>query len=103
MIKTNKHPSVIIVQIFKLFFALSIYVLLTLNAYAANNISAARVWPAQDYTRIALESDAPIKHQLIILKNPDRLVLDIENIELNNTLRTLSDKILSGDPCACGD
>lgn len=98
MIKTNKHPSVIIVQIFRLFFALSICVLLTLNAHAANNISAARVWPAQDYTRIALESDAPIKHQLIVLKNPDRLVLDIENIELNNTLRTLSDKILSGDP-----
>lgn len=98
MIKTNKHPSVIIVQIFRLFFALSICVLLTLNAHAANNISAARVWPAQDYTRIALESDAPIKHQLIVLKNPDRLVLDIENVELNNTLRTLSDKILSGDP-----
>ncbi|PPC85743.1 MAG: N-acetylmuramoyl-L-alanine amidase [Methylotenera sp.] len=98
MIKTNKHPSVIIVQIFRLFFALSICVLLTLNAHAANNISAARVWPAQDYTRIALESDAPIKYQLIVLKNPDRLVLDIENIELNNTLRTLSDKILSGDP-----
>ncbi|PPD17720.1 MAG: N-acetylmuramoyl-L-alanine amidase [Methylotenera sp.] len=88
----------IIAQIFRLFFALSICVLLTLNAHAANNISAARVWPAQDYTRIALESDAPIKHQLIVLKNPDRLVLDIENVELNNTLRTLSDKILSGDP-----
>ncbi|MBX9675203.1 MAG: N-acetylmuramoyl-L-alanine amidase [Methylotenera sp.] len=98
MIKTNKLPSVIIVQIFRLFFALSICVLLTLNAHAANSISAARVWPAQDYTRIALESDAPIKHQLIVLKNPDRLVLDIENVELNNTLRTLSDKILSGDP-----
>ncbi len=98
MIKTNKHHNVVVVQIFRLFFALSICVLMTLNAHAANNISAARVWPAQDYTRIALESDAPIKHQLIILKNPDRLVLDIENIDLNNTLKTLSDKILSGDP-----
>lgn len=98
MIKTNKHHSVTSVQIFRLFFTLSIGVLLTLNAHAANNISAARVWPAQDYTRIALESDTPIKYQLIVLKNPERLVLDIENVELNNTLRTLSDKILSGDP-----
>ncbi len=72
--------------------------ILSVNAYAANTITAARVWPAQDYTRIAFESDAPIKHQLIILKNPDRLVLDIENVDLNNTLKTLSDKILSGDP-----
>jgi N-acetylmuramoyl-L-alanine amidase len=72
--------------------------LLSLSSYAANTISAARVWPAQDYTRIAFESDAPIKHQLILLKNPDRLVLDIENVDLNNTLKTLTDKILSGDP-----
>ena len=68
------------------------------NSYSANSITAARVWPAQDYTRITLESEVPIKHQLIILKNPDRLVLDIENIDLNNVLKTLSDKILSSDP-----
>lgn len=83
------------IKSFLVWFALFIF---SVNAYAANSISAARVWPAQDYTRIAFESDAPIRHQLIILKNPDRLVLDIENVELNNTLKTLTDKILSGDP-----
>jgi N-acetylmuramoyl-L-alanine amidase len=67
-------------------------------AYAANTITAARVWPAQEYTRIAFESSAPIKYQLIILKNPDRLVLDIEDLELTSSLTSLSDKILSGDP-----
>ena len=68
------------------------------SANAANTITAARVWPAQDYTRIAMESTAPIKYQLLILKNPDRLVLDIEDIELTPVLKTLSDKIISGDP-----
>ncbi len=72
--------------------------LITINGYAANTITAARVWPADDYTRLALESTAPIKYQLIILKNPDRLVLDIEEVELTNVLKTLSDKILSSDP-----
>jgi N-acetylmuramoyl-L-alanine amidase len=72
--------------------------LINTSSYAANIITAARVWPAEEYTRIALESTAPLKYQLIILKNPDRLVLDIEDIELNNALKTLSDKILSGDP-----
>jgi N-acetylmuramoyl-L-alanine amidase len=67
-------------------------------AYAANSITAARVWPAQEYTRIAFESTTPIKYQLIILKNPDRLVLDIEDLELTNSLTSLSDKILSSDP-----
>ena len=68
------------------------------NACSANSITAARVWPAQEYTRITFESEAPIKHQLMILKNPDRLVLDVENTDLNNVLKTLSDKILSSDP-----
>lgn len=70
----------------------------SVSAYAANTITAARVWPAQDYTRIAMESTAPIRYQLLILKNPDRLVLDIEDIELTPVLKTLSDKIISGDP-----
>ena len=72
--------------------------LVNTSGYAANNITAARVWPAQEYTRIAFESTAPIKYQLIILKNPDRLVLDIEDIELTSVLQTLSDKVLSSDP-----
>lgn len=65
---------------------------------AINVVTAARVWPAQEYTRITFESTSAMKYQLIILKNPDRLVLDIEDIELNAVLKTLSDKILSSDP-----
>ncbi len=72
--------------------------LINSSSYAANTITAARVWPAQEYTRIAFESTSPIKYQLIILKNPDRLVLDIEDLELSTALTTLSDKILSSDP-----
>lgn len=67
-------------------------------ALAANVITAARVWPAQDYTRLAFEASAPFKYQLLVLKNPDRLVLDIEDVELNSALKSLTDKILSSDP-----
>ena len=96
MIKRN---SINILNTFTSQFLVVIALLfVSFNAYSANSIIAARVWPAQEYTRITLESEVPIKHQLIILKNPDRLVLDIENIDLNNVLKTLSDKILSSDP-----
>ena len=88
---SRKFLSHALIQIFCI-------LLINTNVYAANTITAARVWPAQDYTRIAFESTAPIKYQLIILKNPDRLVLDIEDAELTNVLQTLSDKILSSDP-----
>ncbi len=79
-------------------FLFACLLLINSSSYAANTITAARVWPAQEYTRIAFESTSPIKYQLIILKNPDRLVLDIEDLELSNALTTLSDKILSSDP-----
>lgn len=79
-------------------FLFACLLLINSSSYAANTITAARVWPAQEYTRIAFESTSPIKYQLIILKNPDRLVLDIEDLELSNALATLSDKILSSDP-----
>ena len=65
---------------------------------AANVITAARVWPAQDYTRLAFEASEPFKYQLLVLKNPDRLVIDIEDAQLNNVLKALTDKILSSDP-----
>ena len=68
------------------------------SALAVNVITAARVWPAQDYTRVAFEANAPFKYQLLVLKNPDRLVLDIEDAELNSVLKALTDKILSSDP-----
>jgi N-acetylmuramoyl-L-alanine amidase len=74
------------------------FFLICTSVHAANTITAARVWPAQEYTRIAMESTAPIKYQLLILKNPDRLVLDIEDVELTSVLKTLSDKIIASDP-----
>lgn len=65
---------------------------------AADTIIAARVWPAQDYTRITLESAQPFVYKMTILQNPDRVVLDMENIDLNQTVKSLSDKILASDP-----
>jgi N-acetylmuramoyl-L-alanine amidase len=82
----------------KVFIFLSLLVASNSAQAATNAVTAARVWPAQEYTRIAFESTSAMKYQLIILKNPDRLVLDIEDIELNAALKTLSDKILSSDP-----
>jgi len=64
----------------------------------ANTVIAARVWPAPDYTRITLESARPIAYKMGTLKDPERLVLDLENIELGLVLKGLPDKILAGDP-----
>ena len=61
-------------------------------------IESARVWPAREYTRVTLESIKPISNDQMILKNPDRLVIDLHDIDLNDDLKNLSTKILSSDP-----
>jgi len=64
----------------------------------AAQILAVRVWPAQDYSRVTLENDSILKVTHFIVKDPERLVVDIEGLELNATLKGLVAKIQSGDP-----
>ena len=65
---------------------------------AARSLTAVRVWPATDYTRITLESDAAISFKYMTLDNPLRLVVDLEGIELNSVLKSLPDRVLDNDP-----
>ena len=61
-------------------------------------ISALRIWPAQDYTRLTIESAQPLKFNLLGAKNPERLVLDLENVELSGLQGLLSGKLSANDP-----
>ncbi len=65
---------------------------------ASSEIIAARVWPAPDYTRIAFESTSPVAYKLTELASPARLVLDLDGVSLNETLKSLTNKIQGGDP-----
>ena len=65
---------------------------------AAAQILAVRVWPAADYTRVTLENDTDLKATHFTVPDPQRLVVDIEGLELNPTLKGLVAKIQSGDP-----
>lgn len=77
--------------------ALLLSVLAPGRAMAAQ-ILAVRVWPAEDYTRVTLENDAALKATHFTVKDPERLVVDIEGLELNPTLKSLVAKIQSNDP-----
>ncbi len=70
-----------------------------LPAYAADVlVTSTRVWPAPDYTRVTIESQQPVKHTLFSLDNPDRLVLDLEDVSLSAVLNELAGKISADDP-----
>ncbi len=68
------------------------------HAQAAIAISAVRIWPAQDYTRLTLESNQAIRYKQFMLKNPERLVIDLEEVELHGELDGLATKVASDDP-----
>jgi N-acetylmuramoyl-L-alanine amidase len=77
--------------------SLLISVFAPLPALAAQ-ILAVRVWPADDYTRVTLENDTNLKATHFVIKDPERLVVDIEGIDLNPTLKGLVAKIQPNDP-----
>jgi len=66
------------------------------------SIVAVRVWPAADYTRVTIESDAPLSQRHSLLENPNRLVIDIDGLELSPALRDLVGKVRADDPFIAG-
>jgi N-acetylmuramoyl-L-alanine amidase len=64
------------------------------------NLLGVRVWPARDYTRVAIEHDADLKFSHFFVRDgaPLRLVVDIEGIDLTPQLRELVGKVEPDDP-----
>ena len=73
------------------------------DAAHAVAILAVRVWPAADYTRVTIESDAPLAaRQFLTPEGPPRLVIDIDGLELDGALRDLVGKVRPDDPYIAG-
>lgn len=70
-------------------------------AYGAA-IVAVRVWPAEDYTRVTIESDQALAARHFVADNPSRLVVDIDQLELSPALRELVGKVRPDDPYIAG-
>ena len=66
------------------------------------SIVAVRLWPAEDYTRITIESDTALRATHRMIGSPPRMAVDIEGLDLNPTLRELVAKVRSTDPNIAG-
>jgi N-acetylmuramoyl-L-alanine amidase len=75
----------------------STLLLVVSGAHAQSKIIAARIWPGPEYTRLTIESDAPVAHKLFVIKQPDRVVLDLEGVELNKEVGSLAGKVAEND------
>ncbi|MBX9297366.1 N-acetylmuramoyl-L-alanine amidase [Chromobacterium vaccinii] len=65
---------------------------------AGSQIVALRIWPSSTYTRITLESSAAIQYKQFTLANPNRLVIDLQGVQLNGVLKDISSQIAAADP-----
>jgi N-acetylmuramoyl-L-alanine amidase len=61
-------------------------------------ILAVRVWPADDYTRVTIESDGKLTTKQLFVTTPPRLAVDIEGVELSPELRELVGRVKPNDP-----
>ena len=71
------------------------------RAFAAALVGV-RIWPAEDYTRVTLESDQLLSARHQLLQNPPRLTIDIDGLSLDPALRELVGKVQSDDPFIAG-
>jgi N-acetylmuramoyl-L-alanine amidase len=65
-------------------------------------IVAVRIWPAEDYTRVTIESDALLEVTHQVIESPHRLAVDIHGLELSPALRELVGKVQADDPNISG-
>jgi N-acetylmuramoyl-L-alanine amidase len=85
-------------RIFRALIAVGLALLSSVAAGAEERIRSLRVWPSQDYTRITIETGAEVRYELTALKNPERLVLDLENVDFLSIVDQSASKVLPDDP-----
>jgi N-acetylmuramoyl-L-alanine amidase len=65
---------------------------------AEAQVLSTRIWPARDYTRLTFESKEEIQYAIFRVKDPERLVLDLQTNDLSPALAELSGKVSADDP-----
>ncbi|MEQ6884290.1 N-acetylmuramoyl-L-alanine amidase [Salicola sp. Rm-C-2C1-2] len=71
-------------------FLASLVLILATVAQAGTPVDNARIWPATDHTRLVLETGDSVEHRLFALESPRRLVIDVEQADLETNLGTLN-------------
>ena len=66
---------------------------------AVSQVVAVRVWPASSYTRVTVESNRQLKYKQFALSNPERVVVDIEDVNLNSVLKGMAAPAFLGRLC----
>jgi N-acetylmuramoyl-L-alanine amidase len=77
---------------------LALFLALACVGGARADVLAARIWPAPEYTRLTLETKEELKYTLFTVKDPERLVLELETSDISGALADLQAKLTVEDP-----
>lgn len=64
--------------------------LIACNLHAETIIKGVRLWRAPDNTRIVFDLSGPAQHNMFMLNEPNRMIIDINNIKLSTSLNKLN-------------
>ena len=67
-----------------------LFLLITFNVYAETAIKGVRLWRAPDNTRIVFDLSGPAQHNMFMLSEPNRMIIDISNMKLATSLNNLN-------------
>jgi N-acetylmuramoyl-L-alanine amidase len=70
----------------KILLAIAILMFAPASWAGQTDVIGVRMWPAPDNTRLVFDLSGPIEHSLFTLKNPDRIVVDLQNTRLRGQL-----------------
>ena len=62
------------------------------------SLLAVRMWPSEDYTRVTIESDTPLDITHYSFSDPERFVVDIQGMQLNDRFREMAGLVQATDP-----
>ena len=63
--------------------------LVALGAEAGTTVENVRIWSENERTRVVLDLDRPVDHNIFTLRAPDRIVIDLKNRRMSDALRAL--------------
>ena len=72
--------------------------LLQWRSASGATVMAVRIWPSRDYTRVTIELDRELKFTQNYLRNPERLFVDLENLDIDPQIKDIVAKVAPNDP-----
>ncbi len=68
------------------------------SAPAPEPVKAVRVWPSNDYSRITIETAKPLEYAISLISEPNRVVLDLNNVEFDSLRAMFASRNFDQDP-----